>query len=285
MAGISGGFGAVFGTPFAGFLFGMEVQSIGQIRYEGLLPCLVAAYVGDLVVRSLGVNHAHYPHLANVEIAPLLLGKVALAGLICGLVSILFIELTHTLKAQMSRWVAWPPLRPLLGGTVIVVLTLAVSTRDYLGLSLPLIQQSLGSGQAGSVASFAFLGKLLFTALTLGTGFLGGEVTPLFVIGATLGHTLGGLLSVDPTFMAAIGFVAVFAGASNTPLACTLMGIELFGGGSPSYLLLGCVMAYLVSGHRSIYSTQRIGIPKTHHVDAQPGESLHRLAERQRVEK
>ena len=284
MAGISGGFGAVFGTPFAGLLFGMEVQSIGQIRYEGLLPCLVAAYVGDLVVRGLGVSHAHYPQLANVEIAPLLLGKVALGGLICGLVSILFIELTHAIKVQMSRWVTHPPLRPLLGGVVIVALTLAMGTRDYLGLSLPLIQQSLGGEQVRNVATFAFLGKLLFTTLTLGTGFLGGEVTPLFVIGATLGHTLGGLLGVDPAFMAAIGFVAVFAGASNTPLAFTLMGIELFGGGSPIYLLLGCVMAYLVSGHRSIYVTQRIGIPKTHPLDAQPGESLQSLAARRRVD-
>ena len=188
-----------------------------------------------------------------MEIAPLLLGKVALGGLICGLVSILFIELTHTIKARMSRWVAWPPLRPLLGGLVIIVLTLAVGTRDYLGLSLPLIQQSLGSGQAGNVASFAFLGKLLFTALTLGTGFLGGEVTPLFVIGATLGHTLGGLLGVDPAFMAPLALSPSLPG-SDAPLACTLMGIEFFGGGSPSYLLLGCVMAYLVSGHRSIYS-------------------------------
>jgi H+/Cl- antiporter ClcA len=127
---------------------------------------------------------------------------------------------------------------------------------------------------------FAFLLKLVFTALTLGSGFLGGEVTPLFVIGATLGHALGGVLGVDPAFMASIGFVAVFAGASNTPLACALMAIELFGGGSPHYLFLGCVVAYLASGHRGIYVSQRIGSPKAAGLDIRADESLKALAER-----
>ncbi|MFN8531358.1 MAG: voltage-gated chloride channel family protein [Anaerolineae bacterium] len=282
MAGISGGFGSVFGTPVAGFVFGMEVQSVGRIRYEGIIPCLIAAYVGDLVTRAWGVTHSHYPVLANVEIDPLLLIKVILAGIAFGLTAHLFVELTHGIRQLQTQRVSYPPLRPLIGGLAIIALTLIVGNTDYLGLSLPLIQHSV-SGEG--VVTLAFLLKLVFTAVTLGSGFLGGEVTPLFVIGSTLGYTLGLLLGVDPAFMASIGFVAVFAGASNTPLACALMGMELFGGGSPLYLILGCVIAYLASGHRGIYVTQIIGSPKAHGADVLSEETLKALAARRHAQR
>ncbi len=204
--------------------------------------------------------------------------KVLIAGVLFGLTSMLFVELTHAVRALHFRNVSYPPLRPFFGGLVIIGLALLLDTRDYLGLSLPLIQKSL-NGQG--VITFAFLLKLIFTAITLGSGFLGGEVTPLFVIGSTLGYTLGRLLGVDPIFMASIGFVAVFAGSSNTPIACTLMAIELFGG-APLYLMLGCVVAYLASGHRGIYVTQRISAPKTFQLEVLPEDSLKSLAERRR---
>ncbi len=277
MAGISGGFSSVFGTPVAGFVFGLEVQSVGRIRYDGLIPCLVAACVGDLVTRAWGATHSHYPALAQVEIDPLLLVKVSIAGVLFGLTSLLFIELTHVVKRLQIRFIAYPPLRPLIGGGVIVVLTLILGQRDYLGLSLPLIQQSV-SGEG--VVTFAFLLKLIFTAITLGSGFLGGEVTPLFVIGSTLGYTLSVFLGIEPALLASVGFVAVFAGASNTPLACALMGIELFGGGAPLYLIVGCVVAYLASGHRGIYITQIVAAPKSTHVRVLDNENLQDLAER-----
>lgn len=277
MAGISGGFGSVFGVPVAGFIFGMEVQSVGRIRYEGMIPCLVAAYVGDWVTRAWGAPHTHYPPLANLEIAPGLIFKVALAGVAFGLTSALFVELTHGIKQIMRRITSWSPLYPVIGGCMVISLTLLTGTKDYLGLSLPLIQNSVnGTG----VVLYAFLLKVIFTAITLGTGYLGGEVTPLFVVGSTLGYSLGHLLGVDPAFLASIGLVAVFAGASNTPLACAMMGIEIFGGGSPLYLVLGCVMAYLASGHRGIYVTQSVGSPKARGVDVLTDESLKALAAR-----
>lgn len=279
MAGISGGFSSVFGTPVAGFVFGMEVQSVGRIRYDGIIPCLIAACVGDIVTRVWGAAHSHYAPLAHIEIDPFLLIKVGIAGIVFGLTSILFIELIHSIKHLQSRFVKYPPFRSLIGGMAIVALTLLIGQRDYLGLSLPLIQQSV-SGEG--VAAFAFLLKLIFTAITLGSGFLGGEVTPLFVIGSTLGFTLGTLLGIDPAFLASIGFVAVFAGASNTPLACVLMGIELFGGGSALYLIVGCVIAYLASGHRGIYMTQLVNAPKSTHVRVLDNESLKALAERRK---
>lgn len=271
MAGISGGFGSVFGTPLAGFVFGLEVQTVGRVRYEGILPCLVASIIGDRVARWWGASHSHYPAMATSELNLWLLGKVLLAGALFGLTSLLFIELTHGIKHLAGQLVAWPPLRPFIGGLLIITLTLLVGSRDYLGLSLPLIQNSLnGIG----VDKAAFLLKLVLTAVTLGTGFLGGEVTPLFVIGATMGYSLGPWLGVDPIWLAQIGFVSVFAGASNTPLACALMGIELFGGGAPLYLALSCFTAYLASGHRSIYTTQMIGALKVGQTHAQPEETV-----------
>lgn len=277
MAGISGGFGSVFGVPAAGFVFGMEVQGIGRIRYDGIIPCLVAAFIGDLVARAWGTPHAHYPQLASTPIDLLLLVKVAVAGVAFGLTSLIFVELTHGIKQLMARITTWTPLYPVIGGVTIIGLTWLVGTRDYLGLSLPLITASVaGAG----VLPWAFALKLLFTAITLGTGYLGGEVTPLFVIGATLGAALAGLLGVPPGLLASVGLVAVFAGASNTPLACAIMGLELFGGGAIPYLFLGCVIAYLASGHRGIYTTQQIHQPKTFLAELQPNDNLKMLRAR-----
>lgn len=271
MAGISGGFGSVFGTPIAGMVFGMEVQSIGRVRYEGIMPCLIAACVGDLVTRAWGVGHTHYPALPHIEIAPLLLLAVGVAGIGFGVVAALFIEAVHGVRELITRVIAYPPLRPVIGGLLVVGLALLLQTDAYLGLSLPLLKDSVsGTGVDG----YAFLLKIAFTALTLGSGFMGGEVTPLFVIGATFGYAVGGLLGVDPSFMASIGFVAVFAGASNTPLACALMGMELFGGGAALYLIVGCAVAYAASGHRSIYVAQRIDTVKVPGAGIPPGVSL-----------
>ncbi len=277
MAGISGGFGSVFGVPVAGFVFGMEVQGVGRIRYEGLIPCLVASFIGDLVARALGTPHVHYPQLAAVPLNLLLLFKVGSAGLAFGLTSLVFIELTHGIRAFLTRFTPWTPFYPVIGGLTVILLTWLVGTTDYLGLSLPLIADSVtGSG----VVPWAFALKLLFTAITLGSGYLGGEVTPLFVIGSTLGYALSGPLDVTPGFLASIGLVAVFAGASNTPLACAIMGIELFGSAAAPYLVLGCVVAYLASGHRGIYTTQRIHHPKTLLPNLQPDDTLKTLREK-----
>jgi len=256
IAAIAGGFGAVFGVPLAGCVFALEVQSLGRLRYDALVPALTASIVGDLVVRGLDVGHLPVPVIDAVDLTPPLVAKVVVAGIAFGLCALAFTELTHLLKQVFAHTVAYPPLRPFVGGVLVVGLTYAVGTRDYLGLSLPLISDSL-SGVA-TVVTFAFAFKLLFTAVTLGSGFLGGEVTPLFVIGATLGATLGHVLGLPIPLAAAIGFVAVFAGATNTPLACTVMGLELFGLGPVVPLAIACTVAYLCSSHRSIYTSQRV---------------------------
>lgn len=257
MASMAGGFGAVFGVPLAGAVFAMEVPALGRVRYEAIVPALTAAIVGDLVVQGLGYQHEVRPPL-DAPLDAWLLARLALAGLAFGLAGAAFAELAHAVKAVTTRWLRRPELRAAAGGVAIVGLALLVG-RDYLGLSLPLADGAL-AGQ--HVDAWAFALKIVFTAITLGCGFPGGEVTPLFVVGATLGSTLAAPLGLDPTLVAAVGFVAVFAGAANVPLACTIMGAELFGSGIMVPMAVGCVVAYVFSSHRGIYASQRIHAAK-----------------------
>lgn len=260
IAAIAGGFGSVFGVPLAGCVFALEVQAVGRLRYDAIVPAMTASLVGDQLVRALGVAHTPVPTLDEVHLDPVLVAKVLVAGLAFGAVALLFTELTHGLKRAFAARVRWAPARPLVGGLAVIALAYAAGTRDYLGLSLPLVTRSLAGGVG--VVGFAFLLKLVFTAVTLGSGFQGGEVTPLFVIGATLGASLGHLLDVPVPLMAALGFVAVFAGATNTPLACTIMGVELFGAGPVALLAVACIASYVVSGDGGIYASQRVDVPK-----------------------
>ena len=260
MAGLSGGFGSVIGAPVAGAVFGMEVQSVGRIRYEGIVPCLVSSLVAYEIVRLLGVPFGRYPQLPVFAFDPVVALKVGLAGAAFGLCSLAFIELTQAVSKLLGRIAgprAW--LKPALGGALIIVLAALIGTQEFLGLSEPL----LAAVWAGAgISTLAFLAKLIFTSLTVGAGFRAGEITPLFIMGATLGYALAPILGVPPTLLAAVGFVAVFAGASNTPLASGLIGIELFGAGGLAYMLIGTVVSYVFSGHRSIYVTQRVDVPK-----------------------
>ena len=258
VAAIGGGFGAVFGVPFAGWVFALEVQTVGRIRFAAVVPAACASFVGHLVVVGLGVEHTPVPQIDGVGASGPLVVKVLIAGVAFGLVALLFARAVHSLKRCFATWVLWPPLRPFVGGLLVVALTYLVDTRDYLGLSLPLISASL-VGTAAGVATFAFAGKLLFTVVTLGSGFHGGEVTPLFVIGATLGASLAHPLGLPVTLCAAVGFVAVFAGATNTPLACTILGVEMFGAGPIVLLAVACIASYVISGESGIYTSQRRG--------------------------
>jgi len=180
-----------------------------------------------------------------------------------------FAEASHGIKRSCKRWIPIPWLTPVAGGLVIIGLTYALGTTDYLGLGV--IGQYPGSVtipscfHAGGAGSLSWFWKLLFTAITLGTGFKGGEVTPLFFIGAALGNTLALLSGAPVDLMAGLGFIAVFAGATNTPVACTIMGVELFGGEHVLYYAVACFTAYYFSGHSGIYTAQRVGVAKVDH--------------------
>jgi H+/Cl- antiporter ClcA len=252
IAAMSAGFGALFGVPLAGAVFGLEVQSIGRVKYEAIVPAFVGSLVGDLLVRALGVKHLSVSAIAPIHTDAALLLKVAAIGVIFGLVSLAFIHAVRLLKQVAARFLRWNPSRPFIGGLLILALMLIVGNRDYLGLSLPLASSAL-DGNETSASVFAL--KLLFTVVTLGFGFYGGEVTPLFVIGSTLGAWLASVFGLDIALVASIGYVAVFAGAANVPITCTLIAVELFGGHIAVVAALACAVAYLFSTRRSIYRT------------------------------
>ena len=276
MGGIAAGFGAVFGTPLAGAVFAVEVLMLGRIEYQALMPCLIAAVAGDWACQSWGITHTHYTisYLANAQppaaffhLDLWLLLKVLVAAAAFGVASSVFSGLSHRLSARFKKHITFAPLRPALGGVLVIALFLVAGTPDYLGLGV-----SSSNPHAITIAScfsspeippWSWLWKMVFTVVTVSAGFNGGEVTPLFFIGAALGNALAGLLGAPSDLFAALGFVAIFAGASNTPLACTLMGIELFGATHSVYIACACFVAYRFSGDTGIYSAQRIAVTKT----------------------
>jgi len=273
IAGMSAGFASVFGTPLAGAVFGLEVFLLGQVRYEALLPSFVAAVVADVVTRTWGVGHTAYPTLAALPLTAGGLGATLLAGALFGLAARSFATLTHAISRFFAKLLAYPPLRPVVGGVLVAAAMWGLGTMRYAGLGVPVIVEAFQHQL--SAQDFAL--KLLLTALTLGAGFKGGEVTPLFFIGAALGSALAGVLPLPVALLAGMGFVGVFAGAANTPLACLLMGLELFGVQAGIYLALSCVVAYLFSGHNGIYGSQVVGQAKHPLLGRQGGRRLGEL--------
>ena len=261
MAGISAGFASVFGTPLAGAIFGLEVLAIGRMRYEAILPCLAAAILADQVGLLWGVQHSHYPILFVAPISAWGLAAMIIAGALFGLTGRAFAGATHALAGWMKRRVSYAPLRPFLGGAVIAAAVWFLGAERYIGLGIPAIMEAFQQ----PLAPYDFAAKMAFTVASLGSGFKGGEVTPLFYIGATLGNALAPLLHLPIPLLAGIGFVAVFAGAANTPIASTLMAMELFGAQVGPYAALACVLSYLFSGHTGIYRSQRAGHAKHRH--------------------
>jgi H+/Cl- antiporter ClcA len=258
-AGIAGGFGSVFGTPIAGAVFGLEVIRVGRIEYDALLPALTAAVIGDLTTRALGVGHTHYPEVARLDMTLAIFGKWLVFGLLVGLVTLVFVELLHRLKKLLEKRVSRLPVRMMLGGFAVVLMWKLSGTSDYLGLGVPTIVRSFVDPH---LPYPAFAWKLVFTAVTLGAGFLGGEVTPLFFVGAALGNVLGRLLGLPLDLAAGIGLAAVFGAAANTPIALSIMAAELLGANVFPHVVIVSVVAYIASGHRSIYPAQRVGRAK-----------------------
>jgi H+/Cl- antiporter ClcA len=279
MCGMSAGFGAVFGTPIAGAVFAMEVLAIGRIKYDALIPCLIASIVADITCSAYGIHHTHYSiaFLGNIQNTKqwlpylsfdfLLLFKVIIAGVAFGLVGYLFAEASHFIKDGATKYIHNKWITPIIGAALVVGISYALGTFDYLGLGVtnPKGGVSIVSAfTANGADTWSWFWKLLLTAITLSTGFKGGEVTPLFFIGATLGNTLAMISGSPVDLFAGLGFIAVFAGATNTPLACTLMGVELFGSNNVVYYAVACFTAYYFSGHSGIYGSQRVAVSKFH---------------------
>jgi H+/Cl- antiporter ClcA len=269
MAGVAAGFGSIFGTPVAGAVFALEVLIVGRVQYDALIPCFFAAVLADWTCRAWGIGHTHYS--VDVPAAAsgldfLLMGKVLLAAVAFGLASRLFSTLSHRLGDAFKTHIPRPELRPVVGGLLVIGLFFLAGTGDYLGLGVlgnrPDAVTLPAMFTSTEIPSSAWAWKLLFTVITLSAGFKGGEVTPLFFIGAALGNSLALALGAPVDLFAALGFVAIFAGATNTPLASTFLGMELFGAGNGLYLATACLVAYRCSGSQGIYTAQRVGLPK-----------------------
>ena len=240
---------------------------VGRMRYETLLPSIIAAVASNYVCLLWGVHHTSYviPEVPSMDGLNLII--TMFAGILFGLTAMWFSKSIHFVSAFSSKIILYAPLRPFIGGIFIALFVFFMGSTKFIGLGIPTIVEAFQV----SLPASDFAIKLLITAFTLGVGFKGGEVTPLFFIGATLGSALVMFLPLPVALLAGMGFVAVFAGATNTPLACMLMAIELFGSQCGIYVAIACVVSYLLSGHNSVYSTQKIGEAKnsrfSNHID------------------
>ena len=253
LCGMSGVFSALFGTPLTATVFALEVISVGVLYYAGLVPCITAAMVGYLVSLWMGVPPTRFTVVMPALDGWTLLLVVVLA-ILCALVSILFCRGLHVTEHLAERLMKNSCLRAAAGGAVIIALTLLLGTTDYNGAGMDVISRAL----TGEASGWAWLLKLLFTAVTIGCGFKGGEVVPSFFVGATFGCAAGALLGLPPGFAAAIGLVAVFCGAVNCPIASVVLSVELFGADAMLYFAIACAISYVLSGYCGLYSSQTI---------------------------
>ncbi|WP_111668982.1 voltage-gated chloride channel family protein [Algoriphagus litoralis] len=255
ICGVAGGFASVFGTPLAGAIFSLEWMLTRKFRWESLFPAFLAAFVADWTCELLwGVGHTGYA-ISDIPIHSLAnLAWVIPAGIAFGLAARLFAETGHGVSAVFLKTISYPPLRPLVGGVLVALIVYFTGSTTYIGLGVPRIVEAFEV----PLPWYDWLVKTGLTGLTLGSGFKGGEVTPLFFTGATLGNALASWIPLPLALLAGMGFVGVFAGATNTPMACTVMGMELFGYEAGIFLGLACLISFVASGRGSIYTAQNL---------------------------
>jgi H+/Cl- antiporter ClcA len=250
--GISAGFASVFGTPLAGAIFALEVLYFSKINFKSILLSFLVAYVAYFTVEFWEIKHTHY----SIPIVPeLTLNNIIftlIVGILSGFAALLFSRSTHFWGFLFSKNIKYPPLRPVIGGVVLAIAIAGFGFTKFSGLGVPVIVDSFSNPNQW----YDFLLKILFTGFTLGAGFKGGEVTPLFFVGATLGSALSTVIPMPIALLAGIGFVAVFSGATHTPIACTIMGMELFGIAPGIFIAIACTIAYFSSGSVGIYKSQ-----------------------------
>lgn len=252
--GISAGFAGVFGTPLAASIFTFEFFGFRKTKWFFIFPCLLSAYFADFICISWGIQHAHYVIAYFRDYNLSTIGWLALSGLFFGITSLLFIQ-SGKLFSNLFAKIVYPILRPIIGGTIIVCFVYFAGQEKMTGLGLETISAAFTHQQA----PVDFLIKLLLTSFTLSAGFKGGEVTPLFFIGAVLGSALISFIPLPISLLAGLGLIAVFAGATHCVLSAILLGIELYGYEYSFYIVLVCTIAYLFSGTKNIYEGRPLG--------------------------
>lgn len=261
-AGAGAGFGAAIGAPWAGVIFGMEVINVGRLSLFAWFECLVASFVGYYTTVLLRAPHSVFPSIDVPEFSVRILFFVAIAGAVFGLTAKLFSMSTHFAERCLNRLISYPPLKPFIGGLLVASFFYFEGSFRYAGLGIPYIQDALVQ-QSGFRDPIL---KSVFTSLTIGSGFKGGEFIPLVFVGTTLGSALSTILPVSFALLGALGFAAVFGGAANTPIACTIMAMEIFGYRIGTLALVACFMSYYFSGHHGIYKSQKIHMKKHHRI-------------------
>lgn len=254
MCGMSAAFSAIFGTPLAAVIFAMEVGSIGIMHYAAFVPCATASLVASGFASAMEIQPEAFKitDLASFTAKPIIL--IAILAICCAILSILFCKALHTIGDWQQKLFANPYVRVFVSGLALLALTAVLRTTAYNGAGIPLIEQSF----AGTAPAPAFILKIIFTAITLGAGYKGGEIVPSFCIGATFGCLFGNLLGLSPSLCAAVAMVAVFCGVTNCPITSLVIGFELFGFGAMKYLLIGVSISYMLSGYTGLYAEQTI---------------------------
>jgi len=259
MAGMSGVFAALFGTPLTAMFFSIEVTSIGIMYYVALVPCFVSAITAAQIAKAFSLHAVHFSLSAIPEISVQNILLVAVVALCCAICCILFCVSMKKCEHFMEKYLKNAFVRAAVGGVLIVTLSLVLGTRDYNGAGMDIISRAIG----GEARWEAFILKILFTVITISAGFKGGEIVPAFFIGSTLGCTVGALVGIDAGFAAAIGFVALFCGVVNCPVASLILSVEVFGAEGIVFFALAVAISFMMSGYTGLYKSQRIMYSKT----------------------
>lgn len=252
MSGMSGVFAALFGTPLTAMFFSLEVTKVGEMYYTGLVPCLVSALCAYFVASLFKIPPVRFENIAIEAFTFETTFKIAIFAVFCALVSILFCVAIKRSEHYMKRFIKNNYLRALFGGAVIVILTIILGTHDYNGAGMDVITKALN----GEVKYEAFILKMLFTVITISAGFKGGEIVPTFFIGSTFGCFFGFILGLNPSFCAAIGFVSLFCGVVNCPVASLVLALEVFGLDAILLFAIAVCISYMLSGRYSLYKSQ-----------------------------
>lgn len=255
MCGMSAAFSALFGTPMAAAIFSMEVVSVGIMHYSALVPCVIAALVAHGIASSFGVTAESFPLGKVPAFTVKNAAKITLLAILCALVSVLFCIILHQAEHLYKKFFKNAYVRIFVGGCLVIVLTLLVGDQTYNGAGMPVIAACI---KTGTVAWQTFLLKMIFTAVTLGAGYKGGEIVPTFFVGASFGCLFGNLLGFSPVLCTAVGMTAVFCGVTNCPITSLLISFELFGYDAMPYFLLSIAFSYMLSGYYGLYHSQKI---------------------------
>lgn len=262
MCGMSAAFAAVFGTPLAATIFSLEVTSVGIMYYAAMVPCLISACIGSWISSAIfGIRPESFTLLQTMDFAPIAMIRIMLLAALVAVLSIIVCQIFHGAHHLYEKYIVNPYVRVVVGGLLIAVLTTLLGTMDYNGPGSGLIERAM---EGGNIAPYAFVLKVLFTALTLGAGFKGGEIVPVFATGATFGYVVAPFLGIPSGFGAAIGMIGLFCGVTNCPVTSILLAVEVFGGESIPLFALACAVSYMLSGYFGLYGEQKIMYSKLH---------------------